>query len=209
MPLLYKQEGPHKAQMAVWQITESESELISRLTFCDAMDLQLKPITNPAKRLEWLASRLLIQELLQCPPALSYSLNGKPYLNGSDVHLSLSHTSGFAAVVVSPQKPTGIDIEYPSPRIAKLSSRFVNAAEEAQFELCGRERGCALVWCAKETLYKILDRPGVLFKEDMEIGGLSSSPSGTLASTVTFQDQRLSLVLQYRTTPDYYLVWYW
>jgi 4'-phosphopantetheinyl transferase EntD len=209
MPLLYRQEGPKQAQMAVWQITESEEELINRLSFCTSMDRQLQPISNPAKRLEWLASRLLIQELLQCPPALSYSVNGKPHMTERDVHLSISHTSGFAAVVVSPQKPTGIDIEYPSPRIEKLSARFVNATEERQFPLCGREKGCALVWCAKETLYKIMDTPGVLFKEDMEIEGLSPHSSGTLKARVNIQDQWLSLVLQYRITPEYYLVWYW
>lgn len=209
MPLLHRQEGPNQAQMAVWQITESEEELINRLSFCASMDFQLQPISNPSKRLEWLASRLLIQELLQCTPAVNYSANGKPFMEGRDVHLSISHTSGFAAVVVSPQKPTGIDIEYPSPRMEKLSARFVNAAEEKQFSICGRERGSALVWCAKETLYKIMDTPGVLFKEDMGIDGLSTDASGTLKAQVNIRDQRLSLVLQYRITAEYYLVWYW
>jgi 4'-phosphopantetheinyl transferase EntD len=209
MPLLYRQKGPNQTQVAVWQITESEPKLMSRLTFCESMTQQLKPISNPSKRLEWLASRILIQELLDCPPAVSYSTNGKPRIEGKDVHLSISHTSGFAAVVASPQKATGIDIEYPSPRIKKLSPRFVNATEEKQFEICGRERGSALVWCAKETLYKIVDTPGIQFKEDMVIEGLSPDMSGTLKSMIFVHGQWVSMVLQYRVTPEYYLVWYW
>ncbi len=209
MPLLYRQEGPDQAQMAVWQIAESESTLMSRLSFCESMTLQLQPISHPSKRLEWLASRLLIQELLNCSPAVCYSANGQPYIADRNVHLSISHTSGYAAVVVSPQKATGIDIEYPSQRIENLSGRFVNATEEKQFSLSGREGGCALVWCAKETLYKIVDTPGILFKEDMVIEGLSPDSSGTLKARVNIRDQWQSMVLQYRITPEYYLVWYW
>ncbi|WP_162198176.1 4'-phosphopantetheinyl transferase family protein [Geofilum rubicundum] len=161
--------------MAVWHITESEETLTGWLSFSPLMHHQLQQISHPAKRLEWLASRWLIQQLMQCPPAVSYSATGQPFIDHQATHLSISHTMGYAAVVTSPLKPTGIDIEYPSPRIEKLSARFVNPTEEAQFSTSGRAPGCALVWCAKEAIYKILDTPGILFKEDMVIENLSSS----------------------------------
>ena len=209
MPLLFKQEGPDWAQMAIWQITESEHTLVHWLSFSESMTQQLGQISHPTKRLEWLASRLLIQQLLNCSPDISYSANGRPYIEGMDVHLSISHTRGFAAVVTSPRKATGIDIEYPSPRIERLSDRFSNAFEEQQFEISGRERGTALVWCAKETLYKIVDTPGILFKDDMVIENLSPNNSGSLTANVKIQNKWTSMVLQYRITPEFYLVWYW
>jgi 4'-phosphopantetheinyl transferase len=63
--------------------------------------------------LEWLASRLLIQHLLGCQPSIIYSATGQPSIENHCTYLSISHTKGFAAVVTSPVKPTGIDIEYP------------------------------------------------------------------------------------------------
>lgn len=209
MPLLYIHEGPEQAQMAVWQIAESEKALTDRLSFSESMIQQLKQISHPSKRLEWLASRLLIQQLLDCRPSITYSANGQPSIENQCAYLSISHTKGFAAVVTSPYKPTGIDIEHPSPRIEKLCSRFVNSVEEQQFAISGRERGSALVWCAKETLYKLVDRPGIQFKEDMVIENLSPSHSGTIHAKVNIQNQWTSIVLQYRATPEFYLVWYW
>jgi len=209
MPLIHKQEGPLNTQMGIWKITELEDDLIKKLTFTDIMIKQLCQIKHETKRLEWLASRLLLQQLLNLPPSISYSANGKPYIKNLDIHLSISHTNGYAAVITSAQKPTGIDIEYPSTRIGRLVSRFCNTIEQQQFDKIGKEKGSAIVWCAKETIYKIVDIPGLKFKEDIIIEKLSKNDSGTLQAKIKISDKWKSLTLHYRITAEFYLVWYW
>lgn len=209
MPLLFKLNGPDSAKLAVWEITETESELEAQLNYSATMKEQLRPITNPARRLEWMASRLLVQLLTHYDANVIHSDCGQPSVRESDLNLSITHTRGYAAVLISPEKPVGIDIEHPSPRIVKLAGRFVNQHEEKQIANMSRETGCALVWCAKEAVYKALDVPGIIFKDDITIDKLSDKPEGSLHAQVLHGKINEGFELQYIESPQYYLVWYW
>ena len=94
------------------------------------------PILNRYKsegrKSEWLSVRVLLKELTGSEPDILYHDNGAPYLPESSLHISISHTKGFAAVLLSPNKPVGIDIEYRSERIHRIKSRFLS---ETEFEL--------------------------------------------------------------------------
>lgn len=63
-----------------------------------------------------LAEYCLIAALLRRDPdtvlplEIETDINGKPYLAGSDVHISLSHSGAYAAAAIS-DKPVGVDIE--------------------------------------------------------------------------------------------------
>lgn len=66
------------------------------------------------------------------------------------LNISISHTRGYIAIILSETKNVGIDIEYVSDRVEKISSRFMREDESADDII-----SLLVHWCAKETLYKL------------------------------------------------------
>jgi phosphopantetheinyl transferase (holo-ACP synthase) len=64
----------------------------------------------------------------------------------------------------------GIDIEEMSPRIERISSRFVNSIE---MSLIGEDEILDLtkLWTMKEAMFKINNRTGIEFKSELIIEG--------------------------------------
>src|SRR5690606_39505219 len=94
MPVIFRKEGTDGALLAVWKITEPEEELISRLRLTDSMERRLSMITHPVRRREWIASRLLIQELNGATAEIVHAEDGRPTLASMDLHVrSEEHTS--------------------------------------------------------------------------------------------------------------------
>lgn len=64
-------------------------------------------------------------------------------------HVSISHTKGWAAMIVSGSHRSGVDMEYMSDRVNRVASRFLRD-DEPQDTLEGK----LITWCAKEAAYK-------------------------------------------------------
>lgn len=108
---------------------------------------------------ERLAVQQLLAQMLETDDAVIEHLpNGKPTLDGW--HISVSHTRGYAAVILSRWQDVGIDIEYTSDRVARIATRFLRNDEQPQgiAELLA-------VWSAKETLYKLFSEDQLTFQE--------------------------------------------
>ena len=83
-----------------------------------------------------------------------YFQNGKPYLVGSDLFISLSHSEEGVAAVVS-ETPVGIDIEKIKPITDKLINYVCNENEKEYIESGeDREYRFFTVWTAKEAFFK-------------------------------------------------------
>lgn len=124
MPFAYRIECPH-AYGGVWKIEETVEELVSHIPQI-AEDAQRaeKLFVSPRRRLEYVAVRALIYTLLQKLPTILYKKSGKPFLKDQSLFLSVSHTSGYAAVLFSEDREVGIDIEMVSERVMKVRERF-------------------------------------------------------------------------------------
>lgn len=149
MPLLMKHTGP---LWGIWKIEESSEVLLSLLRNREEYLPQLELIRTEQRRREWLACRVLLQELTGGPVCVAYRPNGAPYLSGSSLHISISHTKGYAAVLLQNRPAAGIDIEYHSGRVSRIRSRFMNPEEEAGIDKEHETEHLLLHWCAKETL---------------------------------------------------------
>jgi phosphopantetheinyl transferase len=209
MPIVFE-KTQNNSQLAVWQITENEAELTDQLS-CNNPHLtkQLEQITHPSKRLEWLASRILLKQLVKCVPLVCYNDHGKPYMENQNVHFSITHTNNFAAVVISEKKRTGIDIEYPSTRISRLADRFIHPDEKAFIPKQKEALYHALLWCAKETIFKTVDYPGLEFKTKIRVEPFKADQEGSFEAVVLTDHGRNKYHLNYLVTSHYYLVWNW
>lgn len=211
MPVfLEKKVTPH-LRIAVWEITETEKELLQLLPLLENEEAAfLGRISFAPRKLEWLASRVLIYRLTGIYPASRYKDNGQPFLTGCDEKISISHTRKFAAIALSTGETPGIDIEYPSPRIEKVSDRFLHQ-DESNYLSTGKikKRQLGLIWCLKEAVFKQSGSPGLNFKEQIITQPFfPSSDEGEITASVKMQNtQNENIKLEYLIRPDFYLAW--
>lgn len=102
---------------------------------------------------------------------IRYNEVGAPYIEGSELKFSVSHSSEFVAVIVSDSR-CAIDIESTERDFERVARRYVTE-EESKLE-SGEMPLLALLWSAKETLYKYSGRSGLDFLSDLRITGIDS-----------------------------------
>jgi phosphopantetheinyl transferase len=210
MPLLYKYETP---RMGIWRITESWQELLGWLINKDIYSSDVVKISSGKRRQEWLAVRLLLQHLSGSDAYIGYRENGAPFLSGSTCNISISHTKGFAAIILSETKKPGIDMEYRSDRAWKLRKKYMSEIEwETIMSLQENENAdvdiAAICWCAKETAFKILGETGIDFSEHLYIEPFGfSQEGGVLILEEKRTEQRQRFRINYSVTGEYILTW--
>ncbi|HBG42662.1 MAG TPA: hypothetical protein DDZ96_06795 [Porphyromonadaceae bacterium] len=193
--------------LGVWQISETEEELL--LLFPEEirpdMVKAVSSLRSPRRILEWLSTRLLLFFLLDDPKKIQYKENGRPYLADGSYHISISHTKGFAAVLLHKTCEVGVDIEINSNRVNKIAGKFISEEEYIDDKHPVIHR--LLHWSAKETLFKLMDKEGVDFRKDLHILPFTPCEKGILQAIVT-TDQFLNRVrIHYEVSPDYVLTW--
>ncbi len=151
---------------AVWKITESVEELRDAIILREAEETLYQSFVAESRKKQWLAYRLLIRTLLKPDDfPVEYDQSGKPFLAGSDYHISVTHSEDLAAVIISRYARVGIDIEKIKPRIEKVRDKFLSPEESA---FVGKEREMeqlTLTWCAKEALYKLYGKRDLDFRD--------------------------------------------
>lgn len=154
---------------ATWKITEPEQEMI-RLYRPRAEEYSLfATLTHPRRRLQWLACRALLQSMTGTGAVIGYDPNGKPCLAGDERQVSLSHSGEMAAVLLSDDRPAGIDIERITPRLERVADRFLSDREMAGIPGDNRTESLCALWTAKEALYKVSGDPATDLRHDIHV----------------------------------------
>ena len=158
--------------LGLWQMNESPEQLFDLyphlLPYRSSLDNKYK---NDGRKLEFLAIRALMYEMLRVNGAskgllshagdFTHNGQGKPLFRG--YHVSISHTKGYAALILSKKSEVAVDIEYMSDRVERIASKFLRKDERAD------SLDAKLVhWCAKETVFKLFSEENLLF-EDMRV----------------------------------------
>ena len=111
-------------------------------------------------------------------------------------HISISHTTGYAALILSDAEEVGIDIEYLSDRVERIAPRFIRYDEHAETTLQK-----LLLWSAKETVYKLFSEDALGFF-DMR---LLTFADGLMR--VENIKRKIIVDVCYETTDDYVLTY--
>ena len=152
MPLTANHITEKNGQLAIWHITESEAFFTEKLPLTDADRAELNA-RKGRRRLEWLAGKYLVQLMVNGAHRVVKDEFGKPHLEGSDLHISISHSSEWAVAIISPNA-VGIDIQEVTPRLDRIAWRVMNANKLRQLDPVHRLDHLHVYWCAKEALYK-------------------------------------------------------
>jgi phosphopantetheinyl transferase len=161
-------EKNHHNGLGVASIQGTSDELLSQLEKKEWY-LPVLHKMSEHRKCEWLSVRLLLKNLLGEEKQILYTDSGKPYLADNSLYISISHTKGFVAVALDEEEPIAIDIEYLSPRVEKIRTRFVNEVEENSLSQENRLIHLLLHWSAKESLFKLLDEKDIDFKTQLHL----------------------------------------
>lgn len=144
MPLYRDIPVGSDARLCIWQTTEREDDLPR------PEGLDLSAIGSPSRRLETLAVYQLLAHATGCRDLLiDHDANGRPLVEGWQV--GVSHTRGWAALIVSRTRAVAVDIEYMSDRVGRIAPRFIRPDEQAD-----GLPAQLIHWSVKETVYKLL-----------------------------------------------------
>lgn len=189
--------------MGIWRVEETESQLKEFVG--GTLFPGLERITHPRRRLEWLAARTLIREF-GYNNLVKYHPSRRPFLAFSKAHLSITHSYPLVAVIVSPNGYVGIDIESYSRPFSHVAHKYLSARENKWVDLADNKR-LALIWSAKEALYKLPGMEGLSGSEMNVRPILNIEPSGVLSASVRLGGSVQQFSLHYTYVGYFNVVW--
>ncbi len=188
MPL-YKTITPNSQTIVkIWKITESYDDLMQTVNLKPKSLQRVLGMKSGIHQCGFLSVRRLLAEFGYTDVDLHYDENGKPHLEDGK-HISITHSFNYSAVIVS-EELVGIDIEKQRPIIVNIASKFVdyefkyldNTDEEYVKKL-------TVIWCAKESLYKLFATPGLSFKQHILVIPFTIKEASTV-SWIDYNDTK-------------------
>jgi phosphopantetheinyl transferase len=187
-----------------WKIAEDEETIAALVP-----ERSISPtITNPLKRLEYLAGRALVATLLKSWSATYEGIRkdefGKPYLSNSSYHISLTHSYPYVAAIVHRKHNVGIDLEQPKEKLLRIAPRVLSPKE---LEDAGNDviKHC-IYWCAKEALIKIYGKKDLILARNLHIEAFQRQPSGQLIGRIVANNSETTIPLAYIVTDNFVVV---
>ena len=205
---LFLQHKERSCQWAVWKMDEGIEELLNLLpvSLKTEYEKEIQQFTSEHRRQEWLSVRVLLFTLLEEKKEIGYKSSGKPFLVDGSFYISISHTQGYVAVILSSEVLVGIDIEQYGKRIHKVIDRFIRPDEQVGSYQGDITWGLLLHWSAKEAVFKYMKDP------DADLRKLCLSPfilqkEGQFQLREYVTEQKQLFDVGYRINPDFVLTW--
>lgn len=180
MPL-YKTITPNsQTTVKIWKITESYNDLMAKVDLKPVSSERVLGMKSELHQRGFLSVRHLLQEFGYTDADLFYDENGKPHLKDGK-QISITHSFNFSAVIVS-DFIVGIDIEKQRDKIFVIAHKFIDYEKDyLNDEDADYVRKLTIIWCVKESLYKLFATPGVSFKKYFLVIPFEISDKETMA----------------------------
>jgi 4'-phosphopantetheinyl transferase len=180
MALAYHKKIDPDTSFAIWKIEETADQLLSELQLKKHEKSYLDTLISGKRNMHWLSTRVLLRRMMETDGYIDCKVdsNGKPYLNNFPHFISLSHSYDYAAVMVSKNKPVGIDIELIKDKIGRISTKFMSSEELDFINQDKRIEHLYVCWCAKEAIYKLHGKKNVSFLDNIKLSPFSYNETG-------------------------------
>ena len=210
MALYLRKKLDNKAEIAVWQVTESEEELLN-LTSVPTDELEeISLFRSESQRRQKLAVRALINELFEEKMYLNHHDNGKPYLENCATNISITHTENYVAIITHEEEEVGIDIESLERDFSAVEKKALSEDEIDDLEDndTNKNEQLAIYWCAKEAIFKRMSQNRVVYAEQIEVEKFRPKGEGELEATFIHKDEHEEeFDLEYMMFDRHVLVW--
>ena len=180
MPLYKSISVNSQTTVKIWKIEESYDDLMQPL---DLKPNSLKRVLGMKSELHqrgFLSVRWLLRAFGYTDADLFYDDLGKPHLKDGK-QISISHSFNFSAVIIS-DLIVGIDVEKQRDKITVIAHKFV----DYEFDYLDKTttdyiKKLTVIWCIKESLYKLYCTPGLSFKNHCLVIPFNIEDETTLA----------------------------
>ena len=208
MALYLRKTLDNKAELSVWQITETEEELKALASVpTDEME-EIMLIQNESLRKQKLAVRALIGEVFEDKMYLNHHDNGQPYLEGCVTNISITHAEKYVAIITHEELDLGIDCESLDRDFSAVEQKALSEDEIEDLDDERKNEQLAIYWCAKEAIYKRMSIHNVDFSEQIELEKFRPKGEGELEATFIHKDgHEEEFDLEYMTFDRHILVW--
>ena len=171
-------------------------------------------ITHEHRKKQWLSTRILLNELTGKNSRIVYDEFGKPSVEKTSIHISLSHSHDLIAMVID-SKRTGVDIELIKSKIQNIASKFMSGLELLSVLNQNRETAFPenrieqlyVYWCAKEALYKLYGKKQLFFKENIIIHPFKYRIQGEITGEIITKSFHKKYKLHYEKINGYMMVY--
>lgn len=204
MPIYHKQELDNGARVILWHVTETEQELAAPLTLSQRSIDRLSGMSSELHRRGFLSIRHLLADQDYTDHDLTYTDDGRPRLPGKE-YVSITHSFEFTGIIIAPF-PIGIDIERQRDKILRIAHKFIRY-EQLPVPKYDRIQRLTQIWCAKESIYKLLSIPGLSFRNNMFVETRVSNMPQT--AIVIDNGRRTDYELRHVTLPGFHCTYIW
>jgi phosphopantetheinyl transferase len=193
-------------QIGIWQLCETSTDLLASFSPEELENSDYRKYNYEKRKVEWLATRLLIKEMIGPRFEISYSETGKPILHHSIYkYLSISHSREFAAIFIHERCEVGIDLEGINRNYNSIEKRYLSEAEVKQ---TGRNPILqSLYWCAKEAIFKLVPFEGIEFREHIRILPFNPEQETRFSGIFTLGGQPVNFSLNFQIFENQCMVW--
>jgi 4'-phosphopantetheinyl transferase EntD len=208
MSLVLQEKVQAGAEFALWKIEEGDDYYLQKLVLSEAESGYINSIKHPAQKTRWLASRFLLKHLMRTDAfvELQADVHGKPFINNFPLHVSISHSNTYAAVIISEHALVGIDVEEVARNIEPMKHKFLSQAELHTLIPETINEQLLLYWAAKEVMYKMYAKRKLEFKDDMFVKPFSVNKHGSLEGILSKHDEVFHFHLSYFLSREYVVV---
>lgn len=193
--------------LGVWKIEEDINTLLEMVVMDADEKKKYRSFTSTSRKQEFLSVRALLAELVGKDARIVYNKNNKPFLKDGSRFISISHSHKLTSIICSTTERVGIDLEYMSSNIGALAFKFLNRKEKITKNPDEKKYHLYIHWCAKESLYKICDKEGIIFRNNITIEPFEVRESGEIKGKVHTDKINESFDLFYSRYDNYAIVW--
>ena len=196
MPFV-KQIEVENGILGIWEFTDSIELLISAFKFSSNEVAEFNKLKLKKRQSEYLATRLLLQQLLGEKAEIVYQDSGRPQIKNSRQNISVSHSANFVVIFISGDL-VGIDVEIAERNIDKVVGRFLNPTELNWIDQSDNPKFLKMLfWCAKEAIYKCACQPGIQFDTQIFVPPFDFANSDFFKGKVLLQNGAANFNLWY------------
>lgn len=208
MALYLRKRLENKAEVAVWQVTETEEELLNLTSVPNDELEEISLFRSESQRRQKLAVRALINEVFEEKMYLNHHDNGQPYLENCATNISITHTDRYVAVIIHDEEEVGIDIESLDRDFSAVEKKALSEEEIEDLGTDKKNEQLAVYWCAKEAIFKRMSQNRVDFAEQIEVEKFNVRKEGELEATFIHKDgHEEEFELEYMMFDGHVLVW--